>query len=286
MSAELGFGTDTNGIKDRRGIPIIISDRHKFVFVHIPKCAGTTVRTLLEQFDETDGAYAPSIRKHPTLGRVDYTHLPLKLLREIAPEDFGKVRTYRAFALVRDPEARFVSALSQRLKMYGTHELAQIDTAEADRLAGEVVERLQDPSAAHLPEFIHFARQSDFISCDGEELIEDLYPTTHVSHLVREIGRITGEDMGRVGNDNPTLVFRNDGLRRLALGGKAISQGLLGTQATTTLRGWARRLLMTPLQDGGRHFPLGDEVRAFVRTFYAEDFRLYARVSQAMQSDR
>lgn len=49
---------------------MIIDDRHRFVFVHIPKCAGTSVRQVLKQFDSYEGRWANAKREHPELGRL------------------------------------------------------------------------------------------------------------------------------------------------------------------------------------------------------------------------
>jgi hypothetical protein len=59
---------------------MIVSDRHRFVFIHIPKCAGTSVRNVLEGFDETGGRFNTRIADDPKFGRLDYTHLPLSIM--------------------------------------------------------------------------------------------------------------------------------------------------------------------------------------------------------------
>lgn len=244
------------------------------------------MRSILGRFDDTGGKYEPSVRDHPELGRLDYTHLPLEVVRRVSPEDFEKIRHYHAFALVRDPQARFVSALSQRLKMYSTRELAQLDRSEVNRLAREVVEALQKPGATHRPEFIHFARQSDFIFCNGERLIRTIHPTSRVSDMIQEISQQTGEELGQVGNDNPTMVFRSVAFRRLAMAGKRISERALGSGTARSARNAARQVLMRPLQNSQDVYVLDDDIFEFVRSYYAQDFELYAKVMETLKTSQ
>jgi len=244
------------------------------------------VRKILGRFDDTGGKYEPSVHDHAELGRLDYTHLPLDVVRHVCPEDFEKIRHYHAFTLIRDPRARFVSALSQRLKMYSNRELAQRDISDVNRLARQVVEILQEPGAAHRPEFIHFARQSEFIFCDGERLVETIYPTSQVSVMVQRLSELTGEDLGQVGNDNQTMVFRRNGFRNLAMAGKWVGEQTLGPVRTRLARNVFRQLLMKPLQNSHEAYMFGDDVIDFVRNYYAQDFELYAKVMETFQTNR
>ena len=50
---------------------MIISDRNKFVFIHIPKCAGTSIRSRVEHLDDRNGAYSSRLDEHPELGLLN-----------------------------------------------------------------------------------------------------------------------------------------------------------------------------------------------------------------------
>ena len=65
--------------------PLIISDRFGFAFVHIPKCAGSTVREQIRRIDPECFEMAGR-RMHPDLGKIDAMHLPLDILRDHFPE--------------------------------------------------------------------------------------------------------------------------------------------------------------------------------------------------------
>jgi hypothetical protein len=75
-------------------IDMIISDRHRFVFVHVPKSAGTSIRAALAPF--ADGGSA---------GSPDTTHETLPALLALHPP----LATHVKFAVVRNPWERLVS---------------------------------------------------------------------------------------------------------------------------------------------------------------------------------
>jgi hypothetical protein len=73
---------------------VIISDQHRFVFVHIQKTGGTTIdRLVLAQLDPVQ------VRRSPS------RHLPLRAIHRQFPD----VRDYWAFGFVRNPWDRMVS---------------------------------------------------------------------------------------------------------------------------------------------------------------------------------
>jgi hypothetical protein len=73
---------------------MIISDAHRFVFVHIPKSAGTSIRAALAPFGDSRSAASP-----------DTTHETLPALLARRPE----FATHFKFAFVRNPWERLVS---------------------------------------------------------------------------------------------------------------------------------------------------------------------------------
>src|ERR1700744_524201 len=96
---------------------MIISDPHRFVFVHVPKCAGTSVRRALRAIDTSDGQFW-RIGEHPEMGAVHFAHLTLPDLARYFPETLAKIRDYQSMAIIRDPRDRFFSAIFQRLREF------------------------------------------------------------------------------------------------------------------------------------------------------------------------
>jgi hypothetical protein len=91
---------------------MIINKTNRFAFVHIPKCGGTSVRKVLDTFNEWSYLGNPWIGETKKLGTVHFSHLPLQALRILFPEDLELVLKYESFALVRDPYERFFSKSS------------------------------------------------------------------------------------------------------------------------------------------------------------------------------
>jgi hypothetical protein len=254
---------------------MIISDRHRFVFVHVPKCAGTSVRRALAPFDDTGGFFSERVSEDPVHGRIDFTHLPLHALGRIAPDAFGKLGRYRSFAIARDPFDRFSSALSQQMKMYRGVEIAQASDAEVAATLDDVIAFLGRQPRVTDPSYIHFCRQTDFVDLDGRRLVDDVFPLDRLDLLACEIGRLVGRPVEIGGRENPTLVLRYPRLRSVVRQASSSAKRWLPERLSERLRQTGRSLLVK--QAGGElpRIYRSSEIRAFVAEFYEADVRLF-----------
>ena len=96
---------------------MIVSDSKRFIFIHIPKCAGNTVRNWLRRYDTRAdffwGIYAPFSDPQST---VDLSHITLPTLRRIlGRETFD---SYFKFVVIRDPYDRAYSSFLEALKFF------------------------------------------------------------------------------------------------------------------------------------------------------------------------
>ena len=96
---------------------MIISDSQKFAFLHVPKCAGTTIRQALLQYDSRKNHYwlyqkicISSPGKENITRIIDKAHLPLKILQRLYPRDYALLFEYSTFATCRHPRKRLISA--------------------------------------------------------------------------------------------------------------------------------------------------------------------------------
>lgn len=96
---------------------MLINDHDGWVFIHNPKCAGTTVRQSLMRFETRNDFYW--LFDMLDGQQIDKAHLPLTLLKRYAPADFELLSDYRVFGFVREPLARIVSAYNEtHLRIY------------------------------------------------------------------------------------------------------------------------------------------------------------------------
>ena len=99
----------------------MLSNKYKFLFIHIPKTAGTSIENYflnmgigssIIKSESVAGDLIPGIEEkngHPFYKNIRYIHLPLKFFDEL-PDDYFK------FAFVRNPWDRCVSEYKWRIK--------------------------------------------------------------------------------------------------------------------------------------------------------------------------
>ena len=88
-----------------------ISHKHKCIFVHIPKCAGSSIESVLGMHGDIEHIglkpYLNQELNHDTLFGKGAQHYPLTKLREVLSEDI--FQDYFKFSFVRNPWDRFIS---------------------------------------------------------------------------------------------------------------------------------------------------------------------------------
>lgn len=178
-------------------------------FIHIPKCAGMSVRRALTEAGGDDwSAVAADLGvspeeaarvtergngfDHPRLGLVHPAHLPLPLIAEQMPRTWAALSGAQAFALTRAPRARFVSALLQRLKEFKDAGAIRADDPQVAAEAARVCDWLDGRGPFADIEYIHFARQTDYVENAGVRVVENLFPVERTDALARWIAGATG----------------------------------------------------------------------------------------------
>jgi hypothetical protein len=261
---------------------MIIDDRHKFAFVHIPKCAGTSVRSFLEQLDTTNGKFRPHVETHPTLGRIDMTHLPLAVLRQYFPNEYHKVSTYHSIAVLRDPYRRVSSSLYQRLSMYGAIPVKQLTHNEMHKALDDSISYLSRHRHAEcLPyDYIHFQKQHTYVYDQGECLINRLYTTSSIDKLLEDIGILVGQDLAHKAESgavhtNKAVFYKSTILRNFAAVLLPLYSKPVQHMFTNAFKVVVRKAIYESKDK--RMFDLFDAVyvRSFVEEYYAEDLRMY-----------
>lgn len=272
---------------------MIISDRYRFSFIHIPKCAGTYVRSALQPLDDRNGYYTATVKQHAGLGLLDYVHIPLFTLRDHFRSDFEKVRSYWSFAVLRDPFARFPSSISQRFKMYGDK---PIQDQEPGKIKAEIERSIdflaKQPRNNHrLPaEYIHFQKQVDFVRLDGEPIVNTLYPVEAVDRLLTDMSQrvgyeVIGSRTGGLGpKSNRTFVYRNHFSRRIVESIRPITRRVRRTLPDGFTE-WLESFFYVPRDQRMDSLCSSEYVSDFIRDYYREDLELWAKVKLRQSGD-
>jgi hypothetical protein len=159
---------------------MIVSERRGFVFVHNPKCAGTTVRTALSPFDTTGNFFwgFDQWRGH----KIDKAHLPLFVFKSKYPEYFSLLAKSLVFMFVRNPYQRAISAFNETHQHFfataardGNGPVAPTGNGVDYRTALNKFILNLGPRPLALPDFAlrHFVRQID-LAYIGHKRLADL----------------------------------------------------------------------------------------------------------------
>lgn len=99
---------------------MIISHKHKFIFVKTAKTAGSSVESwLVPALGPEDEIISPG--KNETPSGTLYYHAPAKLIKRLRPREWEE---YLTWAIVRDPLDRLVSAYFHRKARDGENYLS------------------------------------------------------------------------------------------------------------------------------------------------------------------
>lgn len=152
---------------------MIISDSEEFVFVHNPKCAGTTVRKSLLQFDTRSNHYWMF---GDLYGRkVDKAHMPYGIACQFDPSVKFAFENYAVFGFVRNPISRTISAFNE------THNRLLLQSEVGQTELDEYIDTLNDFVLSLTKERVsglnfryrHFVKQS-LMFFDGKKSKADL----------------------------------------------------------------------------------------------------------------
>ena len=254
---------------------MIISDRYRFVFVHIPKCAGSSVREVLRPFDDTHGKFEFYVAEHPDFGELDFAHIPMALLVKIDAEALQKVRDYDSFAIVRNPYDRFPSAVAQRAKMYLQKELAQLEPAALAQEVESCMQYLRDRTLITDPGYIHFARQTNYVDFEGERIVNNIFPVERLDAFRDAVAARVDSEIGDVGHVNRAVTLRFSGIRPLVTTGSSLAKRLLPNSLSRHIRNKARQFLVRPIETNLPPIFQSGMVKDFVRDYYAGDIALH-----------
>ena len=265
---------------------MIISPKHEFVFVHIPKCAGTSVRHQLRQCDP-DHIFLGRPGTHPVLGQIDYAHIPVAQLKEHFPDYFDYLIRFDAFALVRDPLERFGSALRQLMWQYEELPMTLIPAGELRDMALRQLDRVAAEVAAPSYQYIFFTRQSDYLFDGKTQVIDHVIPVSLVPELLDYFSQRTGVSLDRERRSNQNVELRFKRLGALAYSVNRLARQALPAGLHSKVKGAALKLIARK-ESAAEASGILDlpELRAFVAEHYARDQQVFDAVTAQMEDLR
>jgi hypothetical protein len=150
---------------------MILSDRREFVFIHNPKCGGTSVREELMQFDTTSDFFW--MYDDLNGATIDKAHLPLFIFKKKYPEYFQLLDKYFTFIFVRNPYARIVSGFIQNnLELIEAPFTPEREQVYRQRL-NDFIRDMSHRSLTGLQiEFRHFVRQIDLVYIGKKSFVD------------------------------------------------------------------------------------------------------------------
>ncbi len=259
---------------------MIVDDRHNVVFLHNPKCAGTSVRRQLAHLDTTAGAFSAPGEIEGT-GKVYKTHLPLDILAKHFRATYEKVKNYQSFVLVRDPQARFKSALAQRFREFLGKEITETADEEVLDEAYRLMEKLKDMPQMYPMEYIHFLPQYRFIENNNKRVVDHIFPIEEMSDFYEAISDACGEELTPGVPQNQTLTFRRPGLRHVARRINGALRTSLPSQFYKPIQKFGH-LALTRKPATEKSALDHPDVQSFVEDFYKKDFEIYKEARKAV----
>lgn len=258
------------------------------VFLHVPKTAGLSIKQAMEgwsdeMFEDVLADMPGHVEldmqspfrgylDHPELGSMHMDHIPLPVLRTHFPTAYKTISRAELFAVLRNPEERFLSAISQHLREFKNVGASHITDDLIRETAREMIGKVGGRGIFVDRHDIHFAPQSWFVEDPQAPLPARLFAIDRMDVLARWLTARTGKPIDMT-TRNATVLPKSQFvplhavLTRL---GKLVPRGL-----ASKLRPLVLGLPMYRKSWSGSNFRFDSETRAFIADFYKRDFELY-----------
>ena len=249
---------------------MIIIDELEFVYIHIPKCGGSSVYYTNHNLGLTlvDNG-------HDQMS----THVPLGHIKATDPELYQKVCNYYSFAHVREPVARFRSALFQHCREYLELSSSECDDASLLHVAYSVAEELENADFPYPMKYEHFTPQYSYLEVDGECIIKHIGVLGDFTELNAFYSK---GGLNTVGVSLNVTYTPKEGLFSCLAKLVQPLVGILTPEFKLKIWTWLKlKGLYEVSKENSTDFLLNDpKIISFIRLFYARDFELYEKFSR------
>ena len=169
---------------------MIISETRRFVFIHNPKCGGTTVRAALMPFETVNNFFWLMCERDGV--QIDKAHMPMHVFRRLFPDYFSLLATSFVFMLVRDPYERAVSAFNETHKALLAATLEE-EEQEAKRrkyiaaLNGFITKMIPVNLGGWQFNYRHFVRQRDMAYLGPKKMVDCVVKLDDLTRSSRQL---------------------------------------------------------------------------------------------------
>lgn len=176
-------------IGELTGVLVIISHNFKFVFIHIPKCAGTSIRNRLLELDPEAVSFWGK-EWAPHLGRqVDAAHRPIEDL--IMLDELKQIlREYFVFAFVRNPYERFLSSIAEFRRECSE----SLNVSEVETLLSSLTPNTLRSDVT----YVHFCPMRYFTHVGNKRWVDEIYDFADLEAGLVRFSRAVGISPGKV----------------------------------------------------------------------------------------
>ena len=173
---------------------MIVSHAKKFIFLHNPKAAGTSLRNALEPYHDHPNRFWGVMRNGYFGGEIDYAHLRAWELPVAAPRLFAEWDSFNTLAVVRDPLSRFYSSCFEHFRNFRPHTgFHALSVPARIRLVRQLVEGdLTSETARGNVQYVHFSLQTWFTHLGERRMARHIVPVRSEGDDFAEVYRLLG----------------------------------------------------------------------------------------------
>jgi len=251
-------------------MPTVISDDLRFAFLHVPKTGGTTIGQQIASQVQHDGRFFEGVEKDPELGEFYQDHLTMRMYAKHYASVLEKLRTFDVYAVVRDPFARFRSALAQFSRLSSLGELSQLPRSELRDMVGSVIAQLERGDGKSLA-MIFFRPQAEFVALNGELIARRIFDLSDLNKFSAEMAEKYQVRMEVGEYRRKTPHYRRHMFGRVA-GYKNMAARILPAPVFDLAKQGVKRVLR---RNGDPEFDdilARMDIHSFVRDYYKEDY--------------
>ncbi len=198
----------------------------------------------------------------------------MAIIRSHFQGEFALLNTYRSFALVRDPMRRFCSAVNHRLKVVKGSPLTSLDQTTFQAEADEAIVLLErHESDVMLPtSLIHFTRQWDYVSLEGQMMVSDIFPLSHLEMMLQAMSKHAGRNLSPP-SSTEAVAYGNAQLAKLDAVVQPLLKRMLPRSAwkpvfVSAKRGLMAAGLLAPEKTDRLDQFLSPDQRQFIQAYY------------------